>query len=188
MGDSLLGILNGLQGDRANKILLTMCGHPSGQVRRKAIKELIDRDPKYITKLFSFIDDPNKEIRSSILAAVAKNKSSGTENMLLGYLRGNLTLKDPTHILACYKALGCCGSNLAVPFLRRTLLSRGWNSFMGSGKSVFREGAAIALVLIGTPEANNVLQKAAKSKFRVIRNAFDRTKTISNVSGKNTNA
>jgi HEAT repeat protein len=155
-------------------------------VRRKAINELVERDPKYAQKLFSLIDDPSKEIRACILAAVAKHKSSALENLLLNYLRRNSAQKDPAHILACYKALGHCGSNTAVPFLSRILLSWRWNSFMGSGKLVFREGAAIALALLDTPEATHVLQKASKSRFKVIRKAFDRTKTISAISRENT--
>jgi hypothetical protein len=186
MGDKLLAILNRLQGDRVNKILFKMCDHSSNKVRRKAIKELVDRDPKYAQKLFSLIDDPSKEIRTCILAAFAKQQSSALENMLLSYLKENSAQKDSAHILACYKALGRCGSNTSVPFLRRILLGRGWNSFMGSGKLISREGAAIALAFLDTPEAKDVLQKASKSKFGVIRKAFDRTKTIT-VSGENTN-
>jgi hypothetical protein len=187
MGDKLLAILNSLQGDRVNEILFRMCEHTSIKVRRKAINELVERDPKYAQKLFSLIDDPSKEIRACILAAFAKHKSSVLENLLLNYLRENSAQKDPAHVFACYKALGHCGSNTAVPFLDRILLSRGWNSFMGSGKPVFREGAAIALALLDTPEAKHVLQKASESRFKVIRKAFDRTKTISVLSGKNTN-
>jgi hypothetical protein len=178
MGDKLLAILNRLQGDRANKILFKMCNHPSDMVRRKAIKELVDRDPQYAPKLFSLIDDPRKEIRTSLLAAFAKHKSSALENLLLNYLKENSAKKEPAHILACYKALGRCGSNTAVPYLSRILLSRGWNSFMGSGKLIFREGAAIALELLDTPEAKDVLQKASTSRFNVITKAYDRTKTI----------
>ncbi len=186
MGDKLLSILNRLQGDRVNRILFKMCDHSSEKVRRKAIKELVARDPKYAQKLFSLIDDPSKEIRTSILAAFANQRSSTLENMLLSYLKETSAKKDSPHILACYKALGRCGSNTALPFLRRILLSRGWNSFMGSGKLIFREGASIALALLDTPEAKDILQKASKSKFGVIRKAFDRTKTIT-VSGENTN-
>lgn len=186
MGDKLLAILNCLQGDRVNEILFKMCEHPSNKVRRKAINELVERDPKYAQELFSLIDDPSKEIRACILAAFAKHKSSALENLLLNYLRGNSAQNDPAHILACYKALGRCGSNTAVPFLERILLSRGWNSFMGSGKLVFREGAAIALALLNTLEAKNALYKASKSRFKVIKKAFDRTKTISALPGENT--
>ena len=164
-----------------------MCEHPSDNVRRKAIRELVDRDPKYAQRLFSLIDDPSKEIRTCILAAFAKHKSNVLENMLLNYLRGNSAKKDPDHILACYEALGRCGSNTAVSFLHTRLLGRGWNSFIGSGKLIFREGAALALALLDTPEAKDVLQKASKSRFKVIRKAFARTKTISDVSGENNN-
>jgi hypothetical protein len=72
MGDKLLAILNCLQGDQVNGILFKMCEHPSNKVRRKAINELVERDPKYAQKLFSLIDDPSKEIRACILAAFAK--------------------------------------------------------------------------------------------------------------------
>ena len=117
-------------------------------------------------KLFSLIDDPNKEIRNCILGAIAKHKSSALGNTLLNYLKENAAKKDPEHVLACYEALGRCGSNSAVPYLRRILLDKGWNSFMGSGKLVFREGAAIALAYLDTPEAKEVLQKASSSRFR----------------------
>jgi len=186
MGDRLLAVLNRLQGDRVNKMLFRMCDHPSDKVRRKAIKELVGRDPRYAQKLFSLIDDPNKEIRASILAAFAHQRSGVLENMLLNYLKENATKKDPAHIHACYEALGRCGSNTSVPFLSRILLRRGWNSFMGSGKLIFREGPAIALKLLDTPEAEDVLLKASKSGFKVIRKAFERTKTIKAVSGENT--
>ncbi len=186
MGDKLLDILNHLEGDRVNRLFLKMCDHPSDMVRKNAIKELLDRDPKYSQKLFSLIDDPRKDIRTCIFTAIAKNKSRALENMLLNYLKENTDPKDPSHILACYEALGHCGSNRAVPFLSRILLSQGWNSFMGSGRLIFREGAAIALVLLNTPDAKVNLQKASMSKFKVIRKAFDKTKTIT-VSGENTN-
>jgi len=178
MGDKLLAILNRLQGDRVNKIFFRMCDHPSDKVRRNAIKELIARDPRYAQKLFSLIDDPSREIRASILAAFANQRSGVLENLLLNYLKENSTKKDPDHIYDCYEALGRCGSNTSVPFLSEILLSRGWNSFMGSGKLIFREGAAIALALLDTAEARDVLQQAATSRFQVIRKAVARIKTI----------
>jgi F0F1-type ATP synthase delta subunit len=187
MGGELLVILKRLQGERINKIIFRMCDHSSDIVRRDAIKELINRDPEYAQKLFSLIDDPSKEIRACILAAFAKHRSSALENMLLNYLKENSGNKDPAHILACYEALGRCGSNTSVPFLSKILLNRGWNSFMGTGKLVFREGAAIALSFIDTPEAKHAIWKASKSGFGVIRKALDGIKTISDFSGENTN-
>ncbi|MDX1776807.1 MAG: hypothetical protein R3297_09515, partial [Desulfobulbales bacterium] len=186
MGGKLLVILNRLEGDRANKILFSMCDHPSDTVRRKAIRELVGRDSKYAQRLFSLIDDPNQEIRTSILAAFAKHKSPALENLLLNYLSDNLSRRDPDHILACFEALGRCGSNNALPFLSTILLRRGWNSFMGSGKLYFRESAAVALALLDTPEAEDVLRKASESRFKVIRKAFTGTKTLT-VPGETSN-
>jgi len=178
LGEKLLVILTRLEGERVNEILFKMCNHASNKVQRRAINELVDRDPQYAQRLFPLIDDPNKDIRNCVLASFVKHKSSALENMLLNYLKGINAQKNPEHILACYRTLGRCSSNQAVPFLSRILLNREWNSFMGSGKLIFREGAAIALALLGTPEARDVLNKATKSKSRVIRKAIERTKSI----------
>ena len=186
MGDKLLVILNRLQGDRVNRILYKMCDHPSENVRRKAIKELVGRDVRYAQKLFSLIDDPNATIRSSILSAIAGQRSTVLENMLLDYLKVNSAKKNPEHTVACYKTLGQCGSDISVPFLSKILLKLGWNSFMGTGKLIFREGAAIGLAFLDTQEAKDVLQKASESRFKVIREAYDATKTVT-VSGENNN-
>jgi hypothetical protein len=176
-----------LQGDRANKIFFKMSEHPSEKVRLKAVMELVARDPNFIQKLFSHIDDPAEEIRTCILAAIAKQRSTALENMLLNYLRENSSPKDPTHILACYETLGRCGSNNAIPFLRRILLDQGWNRFKGLGKLIYREGAAIALALLDTWEAKDVLLEASKSKFQVIREAFHRAMARNDGSGESTN-
>lgn len=187
MGVKLLAILFRLQGERIDKIIFRMCDHSSDIVRRNAIKELVNRDPEYAQKLFSLIDDPGKEIRASILAAIATQRSGALENMLLDYIKENIGKKDPDHILACFKALGRCGSNTSVPFLRKILLTKGWNNLMGSGKPVFREGAAIALSFIDTPEAADVLQKASKNRFKVVRKSLARIKPESDFTGENTN-
>ena len=179
MGVRLLAILNRLQGDRINTIILRMCDHPSDIVRRNAIKELVKRDPEYAQQLFSRIDDPSKEVRASILAAFAKHRSGALENLLLNYMQENIGKKDPAHILACFEALGRCGSNTSVPFLSKILLNKGWNNFMGTGKPVFRQGAAQALSFIDTPEAKDAVQKASESSFEVVRNALNRIKGIS---------
>lgn len=178
MGDKLMNILSSLEGERVDKILLKMCEYPSEKVRIEAINKLVERDPKYTLRLFSLIDDPDKNIRTCILEAFAKNKSSVLEKKLMNYLRENMAKKDSNHIIACYKALGQCGSNMSLPFLQEILLNRGWNSIFGSGKPVFREGAAIALALLDIPEAKDVLRKASKSRFKIIRKAFDKTKNI----------
>ncbi len=186
LGTRLLAILFPLDGEQIDKILFRMCHHSSDIVRRKAIRELVKRDPAYAQKLFSLIDDPSEEIRAGILSAFVGQRSAALENMMLDYIKENIGKKDPAHILACFEALGRCGSNTAVPFLRKILLGRGWNRFMGTGKPIFREGAAKALSLIDTPEAAAAVQKASVSRFGVVRESLNKIKTRSNVSGDST--
>ena len=55
---------------------------------------------------------------------------------------------------------------------------------MGLGKSIYRENAAVALALIDTMEARNVLLKGSKSRFKVIREASNGATAKNGVSGE----
>jgi hypothetical protein len=187
LGEMLLPLLSRLRGERSTRIFFKMSEHPSEKVRRKAVKVLLARDPQVAIKLFPFLDDPNAGIRKDLLAVIAKQKSPVLENMLLKYLQENVDNKDTKHILACYKTLGCCGSDKAIPILRRELLDKGWNRFIGLGKPLHREGAAIALNLLDSQQTKSILLKASKSRFRVIRDGYHRAMTKSDSSGEGTN-
>jgi hypothetical protein len=177
MGELLLDILKRLQGDRAQKVFYAMLDHPSDKVRTLAIKVLKVREPRNIKRLFPFIKDPYEPIQKEIFSWLSSWKSEQSENLLIGYIKKNLQHGNPDHILACYDALGHCGSATSVPFLRRILLSHGWNSFTGFHKLIHRQGSARALVTINTWEAKDVLLEASTSKFPVISKAFQASMT-----------
>ena len=187
LGEMLLPLLSRLRGERSTRIFFKMSEHPSEQVRRKAVRVLVARDPQVAIKLFPLLDDPNAGIRKDLLAVIAKQKSPVLENMLLKYLQENVDNKNTKHILACYKTLGCCGSDKAIPFLRRVLLDKGWNRFIGLGKLLHREGAAIALNLLDSQQTKSILLTASKSRFQVIRDGYHRAMTKSDSSGEGTN-
>lgn len=149
-----------------------MIKHPSEKVRKTAVRVLLARDPKFVQQLFPLISDPESGIRKDILSSIATQRSSTAENLLLKYLKENFGNKDTEHLLACYATLGSCGSATAIPFLRKILLGQGWNRFSKSGRLVHREGAATALTLLDTWEANDILLAASNSRFQVIRQAF----------------
>jgi len=174
LGEMLLPLLSRLRGERSNRIFFKMTTYPSEKVRRMAARVLLGRDPQLAVKLFPLIDDPSPGVRKDILAVIAKLKSSVLENMLQKYIQENVDNKNTIHLFACYEALGSCGSDKSVPFLRRVLLDKGWNKFMGLGKPEHREGAAAALALLNTELANSILLSGAKSKFQVIREACQR--------------
>jgi hypothetical protein len=186
LAENLLPVLSRLRGERSIKIFLKMSQHGSEKVREEGVRVLLARDPQSVLKLFPLIDDPSVRIRRYILAGVAKQKSSVLENLLLKYIQENIDHKDADYILACYEALGCCGSIRAIPYLHKVLLGRGWNRFFGLGKPVHREGAANALVLLDIPQAADVLHKGAQSRFRAVRQAARKAPTKRDASGDNT--
>jgi hypothetical protein len=175
LGEALLPILRRLMGERANTILWKMIGHPSEKIRAQGVKQLVSKNPQTVSKLFYLIDDPYGPVRKEILAAIAGQKSSTVENLLLKYLKDSPEHKEPEHILACYEALGRCGSVTATQFLKRILLSNGWNRFTGFGIPLHRQGAAAALARMDTPETMDILLEASQSKFQVIRQAVEMT-------------
>ena len=187
MGEKLLAILGRLQGERSQKIFHAMLDHTSDKVRTMAIKNLVSNEPRNIKLLFPFIKDPYEPIQKEILAWLSSRKSEQLEILLRIYMKKNLHHSDPDHLLACYTALGHCGSTVSVPFLRKILIKNGWNSFTGTGKLIHRQGAACALALIDTWEAKDVLLKASNSKFPVVRRAFQEYMTTINEPGGQSN-
>ena len=187
LGENLLPLLGRLRGKQSYNIFIKMSEHPSERVRREAIRVLLSRDAQTVLKLSHLINDPSFEIRKLILAGIAKHRSAVLENLLLKHIMENKDNKNTVYILACYDALGRCGSNRTIPQLRKILLDRGWNRFLGFGKPEHREGAAVALALLNNEHAENILLKASKSRFKVIRDAFDKAMSMRAASGEETN-
>jgi HEAT repeat protein len=164
----LVYVLGRLEGERSTQILARMIRHPSARVRHEALKPLLSRGPTDIKGLFHLIEDKSDAIRRLILRHMGQDRNKVTENLLLEYLeQGNLNRSDDEHIIACFRTLGRCGSPRSIPFLRKTLLGRGWlPSFR---KLSYRQGAAFALQSMGSKEAQEVLEEAGKSLFPGVR-------------------
>jgi hypothetical protein len=187
LAEKLLPLLGRLRGEQSYNVFLKMSEHPSGLVRREAIKVLLSRDAQTVFKLSHLINDPSFEIRKLILSGIGKHRSAVLENLLLKHIKDNKENENTVYILACYDALGRCGSNRTIPHLRKVLLDRGWNRFVGFGKPVHREGSAIALALLDNEQAEDILLKASKSMFKVIRGAFDKAMSMRDTSGEKIN-
>jgi hypothetical protein len=172
----LLTILKYIKGKRAEEILLDKIYHPSPLVRQTAIKILLGRDARIINKLFPLIDDPNESVRQTIIYGIGQHKSDLSESLLLNYMEQKPFKKGSgAHVTACFKALGGCGGSArSLAFLKKVLLDQGWNSILGLGKPLFRQNAAIALLLIDSGEAKNILTQAAQSSSAIIRNALQK--------------
>ena len=171
----LIDILGHLDGKKPTQILLKMLRHPSQKMRERALMFLVDRDPRLLKKLFPFIEDPSNGIRQLMLDRLGQRRSKVAETLLLDYLQQrSVQRKDRQHLLACYRALGKCGSSHSIPFLQDLLLSQGW--IPGFARSTHRQGAAMALMEMGTQEAKGILEKTSRSLLPGVRGAYRRAK------------
>ncbi|MDP2734741.1 MAG: hypothetical protein Q8P12_00880 [bacterium] len=172
----LIPLLRKMEGQIATDLLFGLTRHPSDPVRRDAIQTLLLMDPENLRRLFPLIEDPQPSVRGLILGHLGRKMNPLAEELLLNYLeKGRVQIKARQHILACYRALGQCGSSRSLPFLRDSLLKQDWKAFLGIGDTLQRQGAALALV--GMPDeedAKTALDRASRSFFSGVRSSYRR--------------
>jgi hypothetical protein len=169
----LVYILGHIDGDKPVKILIKMTEHPSARVRLEALKALERRNKNMIKELFHLVNDPVLTIRRMMWNHLEKYKNEETGGLILDYLQQKKILyRDDQQILSCFKTLGCCGTLGSIPFLDQTLIGQGWD--FGSERSLWRQGAALALLELKTQEAKDVLKKSSRSLFPSIRSAYQK--------------
>ncbi len=172
MVQRLVTIAGHLDGKDAQKLLLDMARHPSLDVRRQALKQLLKRNGHVQRSFFFLLEDPSDIIRREILGRLASERTRRSEDPLLEYLgQKAFNISGYDHIVACYAALGKCGSSRSIPFLKATLEERDWWEFFNFGGSPHRRGAAVALAELKTPEAHKILLQATRSLFPFIKRA-----------------
>lgn len=170
----LIPILKEINGQGPSDLLFGLSRHSSNSVCMDAIHALVARNSENIKRLFPLIQDPRPPVRNLLLEYLGKRRNPLAEELLLHFFEKNRNrLKDRRHLLACYRALGQCGSARSIPFLQDSLLGRDWKLFLGIGNSVHRLGAALALLAMPREKAAKVvLENAARSSFSGIRAAY----------------
>lgn len=172
----LIPLLREMEGQAVAELLFGLTRHPSDPVRRDAIQALFSMDQENLRRLFPLIGDPQPSVRGLILGHLGMKRNPLAEELLLNYLeKGRVHIKDRQHILACYRALGRCGSPRSLPFLRDSLLKQDWKAFLGIGDTLQRQGAALAL--LGMPDEADVktaLERASRSLFSGVRSSYRR--------------
>jgi hypothetical protein len=159
--ERLVHVFVNLDGESTTKILMKLVHHKSVYVRQEAVKGILKRGPVHMKDIFSLIDDKDEVIRRLILKHLGQTRDRVAEDLLLRYLENKkIDNADNGHIIACFTTLGQCGSSRSIPFLRRTLLGRGW--LPAFGMSPHREGAAIGLSKMRSKEAQQVLEEAGR--------------------------
>lgn len=164
-------ILGFIKDEAVDRSLLKMIKNTSQKIREEALQALIRRKSTCIKELFSLIEDSSDRIRGRFLKYLGSRRNEEAENLLVDYLeKQHVHRKAFVQLLDAYRTLGKCGSKRSIPFLKDRLLNKAW--LPGFGKSMHQQGAALALVELEDKEAREILNRASRSRFPGVRNAY----------------
>jgi hypothetical protein len=166
----LAPVLGHIDGKRSSQMLFKLARHPSERVRLEALRAIIHRKLGTPEKMSFLLEDESALIRRLAIKYMGMRKSEAAEVLLAKHIKNSkLDGNDRGELIACFKALGQCGTEHSLPFLEDILLKGGWISRFRP--SVLRQGAAIALAEMGTEQSLQILQGAARSHYPAVRNA-----------------
>jgi hypothetical protein len=155
--------------------LAEVVGHADPAVRLAAVQTLGQLGtPGSLTLLDRALEDPDKAVRLAAVRAAGQRGYKGALKRVEAVVLGKAGKKmDLTEKMAFFEAYGSIAGATALKSLSSILLDRGLlNRMKGSPEA--RACAAMALGRIKTPEARDVLQRAADDKELVVRNAVNR--------------
>lgn len=166
----LVPLLGRLTGKKPGQMLFKLAHYPSERVRLEVLRTIIQRNLGTPEKLDFLLEDRSNLIRRIAIKYFGTRKSEAAEKLLTEHIRnGRLNGGGSGELMACFKALGKCGTERSLPFLEETLLKGGWLSRFRA--SSLRQGAAVALAQFGTKRSLEILEEAARSRFPAVRNA-----------------
>jgi HEAT repeat protein len=148
--------------------------HPDPAVRLAAVQTLSQLGtPGALTLLDRTIDDPDRAVRLAAVRGVGSRGYKGAlrriETVVLGKSPREI---DLTEKMAFFEAYGAIAGAAGLKALSAILLQRGLLKMKEPPET--RACAAMALGRIKTPEARDLLQRAAEDKELVVRNAVNR--------------
>jgi len=119
------------------------------------------------------LEDEDRGIRLAAVRAVGGRGYKGAQRRIEGLVLGKAVAEmDLTEKMAFFEAYGAIAGAAAIKPLTGLLAPRGLLRMKEASET--RACAAIALGKIRTPEAREVLQRAAEDKDLVVRNAVSR--------------
>ena len=154
VGDQLVGLVGRDDVRIRNALVRALVAAPTSQTMRALVK---------------LIEDPDSEVRTSAVRAVAMRRYKGALAVLESAVLGaELRSRDLTERRAFFQAYGTIAGESGVSNLKQILLHR---AFRKSVDSETRACAAMALGRVSSQEARGALQKATKDRDHVVRSA-----------------
>lgn len=166
----LAPLLGRIDGKKSGQMLFELARYPSERVRLEVLRAIIQRKLWTPGKMGFLLKDESTLIRRLAIKYFGTRKSETAEGLLTKHIKdGRFNGDDSGELIACFKALGKCGTERSLPFLKDTLLKGGWISRFRP--STLRQGAAIALAEFGTEQSSQILEEAARSPYPAVRSA-----------------
>jgi HEAT repeats len=170
----IVAICGRLQLHQAVPAFTEVIGHPDAAVRLAAVQTLgVLGTPGAMTLLERALDDADRQVRVAAVRAVGTRGYKGALKRIEGVVLGkSAKAMDLTEKMAFFEAFGAIAGANGLKALGGILLQRGLLKMKEPPET--RACAAMALGRIKTPEARELLQKAAEDKDLVVRNAAAR--------------
>jgi hypothetical protein len=170
----IVAICGRLQLHQAVPAFTEVIGHSDAAVRLAAVQTLGHLGtPGAMTLLERALDDSDRQVRVAAVRAVGSRGYKGALKRIEGVVIGkSVKAMDLTEKMAFFEAYGAIAGANALKTLGGILLQRGLLKMKEPPET--RACAAMALGRIKTPEARELLQKAAEDKELVVRNAAAR--------------
>jgi len=146
----------------------------SESVRYNAMIQLIRLKAIPPNKVYHLLNDRSTGVREKLLSYLSMEKSKINESLLRNFLENSEGNFHPGDLMDYYMALGKCGSDESIGYLRERLLGNPLTALVRKETRLHIKGAATALLGIGTGGAKEVLSKAAKSYIPCVRYAYKR--------------
>ena len=166
MGLLLFSILESLEKKDAANITFQIISHESAQVRRMGLDGYLtfESSPD-VEALYPLLSDEDDIVVSNLLAFLLSSvEHSLLEGEILKHLRQAIVDGvERAHVFEYYKALSRCGSHESVKFLEDILLGSKFTEMFSNVNALHKKGSALALKIIGTEEALNVLHEGKES-------------------------
>ena len=150
-------------------------GEPDRNLRLAAVTALVEiGTPGAMQALEKALDDTDRDVRVSAIKALAQRAYKPALAKVTTLVKANqIRNADRTERLAMFELYGTLCGDGGVAWLDELLNSRG-GLFSRKEDPELRACAAIALGHVGTPRAQQALQKSLAEKDVVVRNAVNR--------------
>ncbi|MDH7500240.1 MAG: HEAT repeat domain-containing protein [candidate division NC10 bacterium] len=162
----ILGLMKDPQGV---KYLKELVRHQEPRVKKEAIRSLgAIADPASREYLLSCLSSPDSLVQTSAARVLATIGEKRALPLLLGILEQRaFRNREKEERKAIFEAIGQLGSDELLPLLEKMLFRK--SIFQRGAIEEMREGAGLALAVMGTAGAKRILQEGAKGKHKAIK-------------------